>query len=370
MSGSNDRRWPAVMVDLETLGTSDEAAILEVGAVCFDLESRTMGPALQIHVSLKSNGKACRAIEADTLSWWMDQWRERGGVPDLDDEAYAHDFHRAMEKFHVFWDRFAGPDSQFWSRGSFDERILSHALRQAALEVPWKYYKARDQRSVLDWEGIRTGPAKHNALDDASEQVKALFRAVDYRQGCVKKDQGEALEAVEAFADLLIQRARSISTATDHGGLKEIVLKDLHFTSGDEACRFLRDALLRRHEAKEMEVRVRLLGEEVREDWKPEGGGGVRSEKCEVGSEPPKALEGGVERELPLPDVARFTGSLVSMEDLRELFLCALAPVSALRASEMKMRLMEKYPGLMKEMGFPGNGLGQDAAATMKGGAA
>lgn len=374
MDAVESRRWPAVMVDLETLGTSDDAAILEVGAVCFDLESRTMGPQFNAAISLKSNGEHYRRIDAETLAWWMGQWRERGGVPDLNDAAYAYEFPRAMFKFADFWQENAADDAEFWSRGSFDERIMFHALTQSEGAVPWKFYKVRDQRSVLDWEGVRMKKNSHSALEDAIAQVEALFVAVTMRQAAggeragaesaVISDQGKAFEAVEAFADLLIQRAGYLSTVTDGGGLNEIVLKDVHFTSGDEAYRLLRDAVLRRHEAKASEVRVRLWGDTVREDWKPVGDGG-----------PTGARDRSVPPPYPLPDVAReaerFMGSLVSTEDLRELFLCALEPVSPLRAAEMKMRLRMKYPGLMKELetgaGCPGNGLGQDAPATRGG---
>jgi hypothetical protein len=173
MSEQELKRWPAVMVDLETLGTSPKAAVIEIGAVCFDLQSRTMGPRFEARVNLESNGHHDRAIEPETLAWWMDRWRQSGRVPDLTE---GKSLEGALWEFSVFWAQNAAEEgAEFWSRGSFDERILQD-LTANLNTLPWEYWNVRDQRTVTAWaKRPRRAEVAHSALEDALAQVEELF---------------------------------------------------------------------------------------------------------------------------------------------------------------------------------------------------
>jgi hypothetical protein len=196
----NLRRWPAVMVDLETLGTSANAAVIEIGAVCFDLETREMGPKFEAKISLTANGLSGRTIEAETLAWWMARWRDSGKVPDLSE---GNTVEGAFWDLLEFWREHAAPAAEFWSRGSFDEVILRD-MGVALGGVPWKYWQARDQRTVLKWEKVNTyGEPAHTALEDAVGQVGSLFGvlAIQERQPRQRAEQTPATRE-EVFADL------------------------------------------------------------------------------------------------------------------------------------------------------------------------
>lgn len=188
------KRWPAVMVDLETLGTSAKAAVIEIGAVCFDLETRTMGPRFETQISLESNGHHDRSIEPETLAWWMGRWRESGQVPDL---TVGDTVEGALWRFCDWWrDHAAEEGAEFWSRGSFDERILQD-LTANLNTLPWDFWNVRDQRTVMAWtRTMRTAPVAHSALDDAVAQVEGLFEAAK------GKAESEKVEA-EAQADMM-----------------------------------------------------------------------------------------------------------------------------------------------------------------------
>ena len=167
------RRWPAVMVDLETLGTSAKAAVTEIGAVCFDLETLERGPEFFTRVTLESNGRHERAIEPETLAWWMGLWREAGEVPDLTEGTTLEE---AVWNFQEFWENHAEEAGEFWSRGSFDEVILRDAAEPLG-GVPWRFWNVRDQRTVTAWARVVRANASvaHSALEDARAQVEQLF---------------------------------------------------------------------------------------------------------------------------------------------------------------------------------------------------
>ena len=60
-----------VMLDLETLGTSSNAAIIVVGAIFFDPKTGKTGvPFYQIVKGPQDNNGI---IDADTVLWWMAQ---------------------------------------------------------------------------------------------------------------------------------------------------------------------------------------------------------------------------------------------------------------------------------------------------------
>ena len=192
------KRWPAVMVDLETLGTSAKAAVIEIGAVCFDLESRTKGPRFEVKISLESNGHHDRAIEPETLAWWMGRWRESGKVPDLTE---GDSVEGALWRFCDWWrDHAAEEGAEFWSRGSFDEVILQD-LTANLNTLPWDFWNVRDQRTVMAWTKMPRRAAaevSHSALADAVSQVDGLFEAAK------RKAESEKLEA-EALADKMAE---------------------------------------------------------------------------------------------------------------------------------------------------------------------
>lgn len=78
----------ALMVDLETMSTRAEAAIVSIGACMFDMHA---GPEQEIaehnrflrRISLESNQAAGRHLDANTVIWWLQQSDEaRRGLTD------------------------------------------------------------------------------------------------------------------------------------------------------------------------------------------------------------------------------------------------------------------------------------------------
>lgn len=162
-----------IMVDLETLGTTADSAIVSVGAVRFDLETGETHDGFYQVISLDSNLSAGRYISPDTLSWWMQQEPEARAIF----SAPSEPLHDVLENF-ARW--IHSPDSIMWSNGAdFDLPMLAHAYTHAGISLPWKYWNSRCFRTYKNLPGAKQTKTpkqgvKHNALADAYNQAQTL----------------------------------------------------------------------------------------------------------------------------------------------------------------------------------------------------
>lgn len=161
-----------IMIDLETLGTVADAAIMSIGAVRFDLDSDKLDDAgFYASISIDSNTEYKRRIQEDTLLWWLKQPVEAQTV-----------FHESKQTLPValrdFADWVGTDDCQVWSNGAdFDLPMLAHAFTQCGIEVPWKFWNSNCFRTFKKLPGaknvkLQMAGTKHNALFDAIHQAK------------------------------------------------------------------------------------------------------------------------------------------------------------------------------------------------------
>ena len=164
------------MVDLETLATTPNAAILSLGAVTFDPNSDHIYDTLYYRVELESFDGLDSYIDDGTIEWWSKQ------DPAAQEEAFDPndrvDIRTVMDEFY----KFCMGSSKFWSHGStFDIIILEHYYRQIGKPYPWKFWEVRDTRTLFDLGMDPEMPQanKHHALEDALRQaigVQNMFR--------------------------------------------------------------------------------------------------------------------------------------------------------------------------------------------------
>lgn len=179
----NDRTYPDVMVDLETLGTETDTAVLSIGAVRFRLDTRDdietiMDPARSFYVRLDTADQRSkgRSISADTLKWWESQSAEARQVFEEEPESPV----RALKRFV----KFCKGATAVWGNGNmFDNAIVRSLCQTYNVKYPVDYWKDLDVRTLTKlWNKIanvgsnRKRPtidlgAEHNALDDARRQV-------------------------------------------------------------------------------------------------------------------------------------------------------------------------------------------------------
>lgn len=173
---------PDCMIDIETVGTSHNAAILSMAAVRFDSLSRSDKlETLELLIDLDSCFQVGLVYDEGTLSWWKRQSTE------VQFKAFEQQprvsIHDALDDLS----KFVSGSSRFWCQGmNFDPVILESAYIATNKFLPWKYWQWRDSRTLMTL--ISDLPKKdgsaHDALYDAVWQAKIV-------QTCLQKLQIE-----------------------------------------------------------------------------------------------------------------------------------------------------------------------------------
>ena len=161
-----------VMIDLETLATSPDAAILTIGAVKFDPFGRELSDpemdSFYVRVDLDSCDELGLAVNDDTVAWWANQSAE-AKYEAFDNPDRMH-IREAFDKLY----KFCWGAQRVWSNGSgFDIVICEVIYKRLQKAVPWQFWQTRDCRTAYDL-GINPKKPKetaHNALADAYEQA-------------------------------------------------------------------------------------------------------------------------------------------------------------------------------------------------------
>lgn len=160
-----------IMIDLETMGDTSDAAIVSIGAVKFSpyaTEQFTEAPFYRV-IDLKSSLDAGLKASASTINWWLKQSdAARKAITEPSITLF-----NMLDELSVF---VKGAD-YIWSQGSdFDLVILTNAYRLCRLDLPWKSYQQQDTRTVYRMAGKRSfdfkQADKHNALSDAIAQAR------------------------------------------------------------------------------------------------------------------------------------------------------------------------------------------------------
>jgi len=162
------------MIDLETLATTPNAAVLTIGACLFDPHGKDVHSTFYERIKLESQESYGRVINDDTVAWWGQQ------DPQIQEDAFGEgddriDLKDAMKKLYTF----GLGTSNVWSHGSvFDVVIIEDICRSFQQAVTWKFWEVRDTRTLFDLADVSVRiEGKHNALTDAVAQAQAVQKA-------------------------------------------------------------------------------------------------------------------------------------------------------------------------------------------------
>lgn len=177
---------PDLMLDLETLGTSTDAAIVAIGACWFDVKAGTVGDAFHRRVDLTKSASPGK-VDVATVEWWLKKDKVAIGETFWGSRvALEH----ALEEFS----KWVGDPSlltkvALWSNApTFDEAILRSAWARhydaVLAPFPFAYYHSRCYRTLLavakETVGMKAIPfvgTAHCALDDAIHQANSACAA-------------------------------------------------------------------------------------------------------------------------------------------------------------------------------------------------
>lgn len=163
-----------IMIDLETLGTKPNSAILSIGAVAFDKDG--IHDEFYVNIDLQSSIDFEYDIDSSTVYWWLSQDKEAGSVLSKDLLPVGS----CMVNLSDFIKEHQ--PTEIWANSpSFDLVMLKNAFEKQGVEVNWKFWLERDFRTFLSLTGAeRVYPTvAHNALEDAKAQVQTLINYWD-----------------------------------------------------------------------------------------------------------------------------------------------------------------------------------------------
>lgn len=175
-----------IMIDLETMGTSPNSAIVSYGAAAFDFRTGNLGPTIYRVIDLSTTMQHPEFnIEPGTLYWWLQQSEPARAalVQDHNRESVA----KAMNSLRVFIEGVGNPQKiRLWGNGpTFDNTMIRYTYKTVVgTDLPIPFWNDRCVRTVKgfypnnlfqQWRVENMGRGTyHNALDDAKYQVKFL----------------------------------------------------------------------------------------------------------------------------------------------------------------------------------------------------
>lgn len=161
-----------VVIDIETAGKGQKAAVLAIGAVQCDLVTGEKGATFYATIDPK-DAYRFGVPDESTLKWWSEQNEEArleafGGVMPSHSVVCAFSQWLVTIKQPIVWGN--GP--------TFDITILENLYAAHELPVPWKFWNIRDVRTVVDLgERLRGCRAKHEMPFEGT-QHHALYDAM------------------------------------------------------------------------------------------------------------------------------------------------------------------------------------------------
>jgi hypothetical protein len=170
------------MLDLETMGTGSNAAIVSIGAVFFNPFTGELGNQFYKRIWLESAAKHGE-IDASTVSWWLGQSDEARAEINHDDSVSVKEALQELSALIINKTKGSFNEIRVWGNGcTFDNVILSNAYKTLKLQKPWSYAGDMDVRTIvelgrklLNFDPKKDMPfegEKHNALADATHQAK------------------------------------------------------------------------------------------------------------------------------------------------------------------------------------------------------
>lgn len=171
-----------VMLDLETLGNGNNAAIVSIGAYYFDTSDPNNGEEYYVLVNPSTSVGFGQVMDASSVLWWMDKSDDarkeivKAGKEGLTLSDALIDFSR----WYITMLKKSGKTTlPVWGNGStFDNVIISNAYNAVGVDKPWFYRSDYCYRTLANiCQSVRKNELEgtlHNALDDAKIQAKHL----------------------------------------------------------------------------------------------------------------------------------------------------------------------------------------------------
>ena len=178
-----------IMLDLETWGTSDTAAIRALAAVAFDPRRDDIHDIHDILLidatpSIDDQIEHGRTLDPGTVKWWRNQKTPLTALLAEQDPEHIDTLAGILNRLENFLIPWTGNDTgciggNVWTRGHFDAPILLHAWRtfdpQSA--PPWKYWQEKDVRTLDVFIEKKAPERPDDPLSDCMAQIASVRMA-------------------------------------------------------------------------------------------------------------------------------------------------------------------------------------------------
>lgn len=175
-------RFGNVMIDLETLSTHNNAAIIEIGAVEFNKYTGEVGEKFNVIIDPKDWCKNDRHVDGETIQWWFKQTNEARKRFTKEKNEYITLKHALQKLKYFIMDCDTIEDDKdvvVWGNGAtMDISILENAFNYFDIDVPWKFWAVNDVRTIVDLNpSIKNNcefdcGVRHSAIADCLYQIK------------------------------------------------------------------------------------------------------------------------------------------------------------------------------------------------------
>ena len=178
-----------IMTDIETLGLRNEATIIQIAGIAFDIETGEHISEFDMVADIGKNENM--EVDGGTLKWWLDTdadllkmlLNKRGTVSSDDLIREFHDWMISLSNHPNY------EDLVLWGNGPmFDNAKLKYHMERLGLRYPIHYKNDRDVRTILDLASAKAGLSEsvikslidshdireHDALDDVTYQIRLV----------------------------------------------------------------------------------------------------------------------------------------------------------------------------------------------------
>lgn len=163
-----------ISIDIETLGTNVDSAVLSIGACTFNAKGEIID---KFYVVVDYPDNRALFCTLGTLKFWLDQPKEaRNVIFCAEDKQPLYSALKSLSD----WVKGKGK-AEIWANGTkFDLGMLEANYTAIKMQVPWQHNADRCMRTLLKFAGnldVDYIGISHYALDDAIWQAKYIALA-------------------------------------------------------------------------------------------------------------------------------------------------------------------------------------------------
>lgn len=183
-----------IMVDIETLGTGENATVFQISAMSFNIQTGDKHDSINLIGDIDKYSNL--NVDGSTLKWWLNTDKEL--LTELINKG-TYEEYNLFEALHKWLEAQSTTgdmkDVYLWGNGIlFDNAKLQTNLNgRSGLKYPIYYKNDRDVRTILELASMKSGltedeikesvtdesERKHDAFDDIAYQIRLVVKCYE-----------------------------------------------------------------------------------------------------------------------------------------------------------------------------------------------